>query len=99
MLSATGTGLLLNAVSGAYPVPKAQQQIFGMTAESAVPDSTALQGYSITASLLDLSAADENGQTMFDVVGAYYGSDPGSLALLGAYATAKTALGVTLEFG
>jgi succinate-acetate transporter protein len=92
MLSSTSTGLLLNAVSGAWSVPAAQQMIYGMTTKTATPDPAALSNFSITSSLLNLSATDESGQSMFDVVGAYYGMSAGITKLLGAYGTAAPTL-------
>jgi hypothetical protein len=88
MLSATNTGLLLNSLTGTRKVPAAQQVILGASIEFAAPDIEALAGYSVTSSLLDLSAADESGQSSFDVLGAYYGTSENFAALLEAYAVA-----------
>jgi hypothetical protein len=91
MLSATNTGLLLNATSGIWKIPAAQQVIFGTTASTAVPDMAALAGYSVTSSLLDLSAVDASGQSSFDVLGAFYGTSSSFASLLEAYSAAVEA--------
>jgi hypothetical protein len=72
MIVSTGTDALLYGASPAAAVP-AESSMYDTLLASETGGREGLTSMPLDAQLLDLSATDQSGTSMFDVLGAYYG--------------------------
>ena len=87
MIVSSGTeGLLYGAASSAATAPSVDSTMYNQLLATESAGQQGLSSAPVEAQLLDLSATDQSGTSMFDVLGAYYGgvsSDP--TTMLSAY--------------
>jgi len=87
MIVSTSTdGLLYGATSSAAATSSTGSSMYDTLLASETGGQQGLSSTPLDAQLLDLSATDQSGTSMFDVLGAYYGgvsSDP--TTMLSAY--------------
>jgi hypothetical protein len=73
MIVSTGTDALLYGAASAASVPPAESSMYDTLLAGETGGREGLSSMPLDAQLLDLSAADQSGTSMFDVLGAYYG--------------------------